>query len=80
MVEPAECLCESLLLRKLERLVTQIGADGESVRDTTMEANMPRLTSLIENILRLVSELGGEDLIDFYSISLAIFPMNLRCL
>lgn len=34
--------------------------------DTAVEVDLPGLAGLDEGVLRLVTELGGEDLVDFY--------------
>lgn len=66
LVEPVHSLGEGLLLSKLERLVAQVGTDGESVGDATVEVDLPGLASLDQGSLGLVAELGGEDIVDFY--------------
>lgn len=35
------------------------------MRDTAVKGDLPRLASLDEGVLGFVTELGGEDLVDF---------------
>lgn len=65
MTEPHNSLTEGLLLSKLEMRIAQVSADGEPVRDTAVEGDLPGLAGLDEGVLGLVAELGGEDLVDF---------------
>lgn len=65
VVEPQHSLAESLLLGELEVRVAQVSADGEAVRDATVEVDLPGLAGLDEGVLRFVAELGGENLVDF---------------
>ena len=65
LVEPGNGLAEGLLLGELEVRVAQVGADGESVGNTAVEVDLPGLTGLAQGFLGLVTELGGEDLVDF---------------
>lgn len=65
VVEPQHSLAESLLLGELEVRVAQVSADGEAVRDATVEVDLPGLAGLDEGVLGLVAELGGENLVDF---------------
>ena len=65
LVEPGNGLAEGLLLGELEVRVAQVGADGESVSNTAVEVDLPGLAGLAEGLLGLVTELGGENLIDF---------------
>lgn len=66
LVEPHNSLAEGLLLGELEVRVAQVGTDGETVSDTAVEVDLPGLGSLDKGVLGLVTELGGEDLVDFY--------------
>lgn len=61
LVEPDNGLAESLLLSPLLGLVAQVGADGEAVRHTAEEVNLPGLSGLDQSLLRLVAKLSGED-------------------
>lgn len=45
--------------------VAQVSADGETVRDTAVEVDLPELAGLDQGVLGLVTELGGEDRVDF---------------
>lgn len=54
-------------------LIAQIGADSEAVRHTAEQVDLPGLAGLDEGSLGLVAELGGEDLVDFCSVSLVLF-------
>jgi len=45
--------------------VAQVGTDGETVSDTAVEVDLPGLAGLDEGVLGFVTELGGEDLVDF---------------
>lgn len=65
MVEPVDSLAEGLLLGELEVRVAQVSADSEAVRDAAVEGDLPGLASLDEGVLGLMTELGGEDLVDF---------------
>lgn len=65
LVEPGNGLAEGLLLGELEVRVAQVGANGESVGNTAVEVDLPGLAGLAQGFLRLVTELGGEDLVDF---------------
>lgn len=67
LLEPVDGLAESLLLGPLEVGDAQISADSEAVGDTAVQVDLPGLASLDEGLLRLVTELGGEDVVDFYS-------------
>lgn len=70
LVEPHNSLAEGLLLGELEVRVAQIGTDGETVSDTAVEVDLPGLAGLDEGVLGLVTELGSEDLVDFYRQSI----------
>lgn len=43
----------------------QVSANSEAVGDTAVQVDLPRLASLDEGLLRFVTELGGEDVVDF---------------
>ena len=45
--------------------VAQVSTDSEAMRDSAVEGNLPGLASLDEGVLGFVTELGGEDLVDF---------------
>ena len=45
--------------------VAQVSADGEAVRDATVEVDLPGLAGLYQGVFGLVAELGGENLVDF---------------
>ena len=47
-------------------LVAQVRADSETVGNTAEQVDLPVLASLLQGLLRLVTELGSEDGIDFY--------------
>ena len=64
LVEPHNGLAEGLLLRPLLLRVAQVGADGEAVRNTAEQVDLPGLAGLDQSVLGLVAELGGEDLVD----------------
>jgi len=64
LVEPHNSLAEGLLLGELLLLVAQVGADGEAVRNTAEQVDLPRLAGFDQGFLGLVTELGGEDLVD----------------
>jgi hypothetical protein len=64
LVEPGDSLAESLLLSELLLGILQVSAHTEAVANAAEEVNLPRLGSLDKNILGLVTELGGEDLVD----------------
>lgn len=72
LVEPHNSLAEGLLLGEPEVRVTQVSTDGETVRDTAVKVDLPRLAGLGKGVLGLVTELGGEDLVDFYRHELEI--------
>lgn len=61
LVEPNDSLAKSLLLSPLLSLVTQVTTDSEAVRDTAEQVDLPRLTSLDQSLLGLVTKLSGED-------------------
>lgn len=46
-------------------LVAQVGADGEAVRHTAVQVDLPGLAGFDQGLFGLVAELGGEDLVDF---------------
>jgi hypothetical protein len=64
LVEPSDSLAEGLLLSPLLLGVFQVSAHSEAMANAAEEVDLPRLGSLDENILRLMTELGGEDLVD----------------
>lgn len=64
LVEPRNGLAEGLLLSPLLLRVAQVGADGEAVRNTAEQVDLPGLAGLDQGVLGLVAELGGEDLVD----------------
>ena len=68
LVEPANSLGESLLLGELVVLVAEVGTDSEAVGDAAVQVDLPVLAGLGEDILGLVAQLGGEDLVDFLSL------------
>lgn len=43
----------------------QVSANSEAVGDTAVQVDLPGLASLDEGLLRFVTELGGEDVVDF---------------
>lgn len=45
-------------------LVAHVAADSEAVGDTAEEVDLPGLAGLDQDILGLVTELSGEDLVD----------------
>lgn len=65
LVEPNNSLAERLLLGPLLNLVTQIGTNGEAVRDAAEQVDLPRVTSLNQSFLGFVTELGCEDRVGF---------------
>lgn len=67
LVEPTNSLSKGLLLSPLLLRVAQISAHSEAVAHAAEQVDLPRLGSLDEGLLRLVTELGGEDLIDLCS-------------
>lgn len=64
--EPGDGLHEGLFLSELVLGLAQVSANGETVNDTAEQVNLPGLAGLDKNILGLVAELRGEDLVDFY--------------
>jgi hypothetical protein len=64
LVKPGDSLTESLLLSPLLRGVAQIGAHSEAMTDTAEQVDLPRLASLDEGLLGLVTKLGSEDRVD----------------
>jgi hypothetical protein len=64
LVEPANGLAEGLLLSPLLLRVAQISAHTEAMADTAEQVDLPRLSSLDKSVLRLVTELSGEDRVD----------------
>lgn len=64
LVKPGDGLAEGLLLSPLLLGVAQIGAHSETVADTAEQVDLPRQSSLDENILRLMTKLGSEDRVD----------------
>lgn len=60
-VEPGHSLQEGLLLGELVLRLAQVRADGESVHNATEEVDLIRLTGLDQDVLRLVTELTGEN-------------------
>jgi hypothetical protein len=67
LVEPNNSLSKGLLLSPLLLGVAQISAHSEAVAHAAEQVDLPRLPSLDEGLLRLVTELGGEDLVDLCS-------------
>lgn len=65
VAKPVDSLAEGLLLGELEVRVAQVSTDSEAMRDSAVEGNLPGLASLDEGVLGFVTELGGEDLVDF---------------
>lgn len=79
MTEPHNSLTEGLLLSKLEMRIGQVSADGEPVRDTAVEGDLPGLAGLDEGVLGLVAELGGEDLVDFCMMLKRLLTIIINC-
>jgi hypothetical protein len=65
LVEPIDSLAKRLLLGELVVLVAQIRTNGETVGDATVQVQLPVLSSLDQDLLRLVTESGCEDVINF---------------
>lgn len=65
LVEPSNSLNESLLLSPLLNLNVQVAPDGEAVRHTAEQVDLPGVAGLDEGVLGLVAELGGEDGVGF---------------
>lgn len=61
LVKPVDCLQESLLLGKLCLLVGGITAHSEAVLNARVKIDLVRKAALLEDLLRLVALLGGED-------------------
>lgn len=68
LVEPNDSLAESLLLSPLLSLVTQVTTDSEAVGDTAEQVDLPRLASLDQSLLRLVTKLSGEDRVGLWVV------------
>lgn len=64
LTEPGHGLHKSLLLGELVVLDAQVRTHGESVGDAAEEVDLPWLAGLLQGLLRLVAELGGEDRVD----------------
>lgn len=65
LFKPSHSLQERLFLRKLCRLLGQIGADGESVLDVGEKVELIGDVQLLEDVLRLATLGGREDVIGF---------------
>lgn len=74
--EPSDGLHEGLLLGELVLGLAQVGADGETVGDAAEQVDLPRLAGLDEDTLRLVAQLSGEDLVDFYGSYCQYIPTD----
>jgi hypothetical protein len=64
LIEPDDSLAEGLLLSPLLLGVLQVSAHSEAVAHAAEEVDLPRLGSLDESLLGLMTELGSEDLVD----------------
>ena len=61
LVEPSNGLQKGLFLRELLNLYRKVATHGKPVFDAREEVDLIRLTSFLEDLLRLVALLGGED-------------------
>lgn len=61
LLEPRQSLQKSILLCILGHLVTQLGANRESVFDTAVQVDLVGETGLLEDDFGFVTLLGGED-------------------
>jgi hypothetical protein len=61
LVEPLQCLDESILLCVLGDRVVQVSSNRESVLDSGIQVDLIWLTGLFEDDLALVALLRGED-------------------
>jgi hypothetical protein len=64
LIEPLNSLEESLLLGESLGLVLEIASHSETVLDVRVQVDLERLAGLDEDLLRAVSQLGGENVID----------------
>lgn len=63
--EPLHSLAEGLFLGPFLVLVAQVSTDSKPVRNAAEKRDLPWLAGLDEGTLRLMAELGGEDLVVF---------------
>ena len=61
LVEPGHSLEEGLLLGEGLVPLGQVAADGKAVLDTRVQGDLVGQAGLLEDLLRLVALLGGED-------------------
>lgn len=65
LIKPSNGLKEGLLLGIFLNLLAHIASDRETVHDAAIQVDLVSLLSLGEDHLRLVTLLGGEDLVGF---------------
>jgi len=61
LVEPSDGLEEGLLLGELGDLLAEVAPDGETVLDAREQVDLVGLAGGLEDLLRLVALLDGED-------------------
>ena len=61
LVEPSDSLEEGLLLGELGDLLAEVAPDGETVLDAREQVDLVGLAGGLEDLLRLVALLDGED-------------------
>lgn len=59
-------LQERLLLNEFILCDAQVGMNRQSMRNIAKEVDLPALAALGQNILGIVTEVGGEDGVDLY--------------
>jgi hypothetical protein len=67
LVEPSDGLKERLLLRKLRWLLREICTHSKSMFDIGEEVHLVWYVHLLEDVFRLATLLGGEDVVSLYS-------------
>jgi hypothetical protein len=64
LIKPRQRLSQSLLLRKHSRAHRRVASHSETVLDTREQVDLVGLLGALENLLGLVTVLGGEDAVD----------------
>lgn len=65
LIKPMHSLHEGLFLRKLGGFLAQVRTNREAVLDAREQVDLVRGAHLLEDVLRLVAFLGGEDVVGF---------------
>lgn len=65
LIEPSNSLVKGLLLGILLNLLAHVAADSKAVLDARVQVDLVCQAGLLQNLLGLVTLLGGEDAVGF---------------